>query len=112
MDSDKLNKLIVPQIKLIDLNEEEERDNEAVILFMKKYAKLWRNLFHKYANSGFSSKQITNFDQLNEKLHTMNVAEMTKLLKDHGAFPSLLNKEELQTLFRLINTKIANRNDL
>lgn len=58
----------MPQIKLIDLDEEEERDKEAVLLFVKKYAKLWKNLFYKYANSGYNSKQVSNFDQLNEKL--------------------------------------------
>ncbi len=53
---------------LLDLNEEEERDKEAANAIMKKYSKLWKNLFYKYANSGFSSKQINNFDQLNDKL--------------------------------------------
>ena len=42
----------------------------------------------------------------------MNFAEMTKLLKDHGTFPSLINKDELATLFRLINSKLFNRSDL
>jgi len=79
---------------------------------MKKYAKLWKNLYYKYSNSGFSSKQISNFDQLGEKLQTINFAEMTKLLKDHGTFPSLINKDELATLFRLINSKLFNRSDL
>ena len=37
---------------------------------------------------------------------------MTKLLKDHGTFPSLITKEELATLFRLINNKLFNRSDL
>jgi hypothetical protein len=50
------------------LDEEEDRDREAVQSFMKKYAKLWKNLYYKYANSGFSAKQIYNFDQLNDKL--------------------------------------------
>lgn len=51
-----MKNIMHPQIRLIDLDEEEERDKEAVTLFMKKYAKLWRNLFHKYANSGYNSK--------------------------------------------------------
>ena len=42
----------------------------------------------------------------------MNFAEMTKLLKDHQTFPSLITKEELQALFRLINMKLCNRSDL
>jgi hypothetical protein len=29
---------------------------------MKKYSKLWRNLFSKYANTGFTTKITNNFD--------------------------------------------------
>lgn len=29
---------------------------------MKKYNKLWRNLFSKYANTGFTTKVVTSFD--------------------------------------------------
>jgi hypothetical protein len=47
---------MIPEIKLIDLDEEEERDKEAIIEYFKKYAKLWKNLYYKYANSGYSSK--------------------------------------------------------
>lgn len=78
---------MLPQIKLLDLDQEEERDKETMTELMKKYSKLWKNLFNKYANSCFSSKQIYNFDQLNDKLHTINMAEMTKLLKEHGTLP-------------------------
>ena len=62
---------------------------------MKKYAKLWKNLYYKYGNSGFSSKAINNFDQLGEKSQLINMAEITKMLKDNGTFPQLLNKNEL-----------------
>ena len=105
-------KILLPQIRLLDLEEEETRDKELVLEFLKKYSKLWKNLFYKYANSGFSSKQINNFDQLEEKHNTLNVAEATKLLKDHSAYPQLLNKEELLQLFRLINTKVYSSSDL
>lgn len=47
---------MIPNISLWDLDAEEDRDKEAVLYFMKKYGKLWRNLFYKYANSGYSSK--------------------------------------------------------
>jgi hypothetical protein len=49
-------KMMIPEISLVNMEEEEERDRLGVSEFMKKYAKLWRNLFSKYANSGFSSK--------------------------------------------------------
>ena len=55
-------KILTPSLKLIDLDEEEERDKEAVVLFMKKYGKLWKNLFSKFANSCFRTKQIKDFD--------------------------------------------------
>ena len=104
--------MILPDMKLVDLDLEEERDKQAVLLLMKKYSKLWRNLFSKYANSCFSTKQINNFDQLGDKYNTMNLAEMTKMLRDHDTYPQLISKEQLQCLFRLINTKVANSNDL
>jgi uncharacterized protein YcbX len=94
------------------MEEEEERDKLGVSEFMKKYAKLWRNLFSKYANSGFSSKQVSGFDKLSEKVNQMNSAEMLKLLKDHGTYPNLVTKEEIHHLFRLINLRYFNRNDL
>lgn len=68
---------------------------------MKKYSKLWRNLFSKYANTGFTTKITNNFDQINEKTHTINYPEMTKLLRDHNVLPGFITKEELGMLFRL-----------
>lgn len=57
-----MSKMMIPDIKLLNLDEEEIRDKEGMLLIMKKYAKLWKNLYYKYANSGFSSKKISNFD--------------------------------------------------
>lgn len=106
------NKTLIPDIKLIILEEEEDRDREAMQLAMKKYSKLWKNLYYKYSNSGFNPKNVSNFDQYNEKSQTISLGEMTKLLKDHNTFPNLISKEELQTLFRLVNTKILKKQDL
>jgi hypothetical protein len=72
---------------------------------MKRYHKLWRNLFSKYANTGFTTKVVSNFDQINEKTHTINYVETSKLLKDHGFMPIYLTKEELNVFFRLLNLK-------
>lgn len=79
--------MMIPQISLFDLDEEEDRDKEAVEMFMKKYAKLWKNLYYKYGNSGFSSKPISSFDQLGEKFQLINLPEIIKMLKDYGTFP-------------------------
>jgi hypothetical protein len=40
----------LPPIELIDLEDEEQRDVEAIKIFLKKYSKLWRFMFKKYAN--------------------------------------------------------------
>ena len=101
----------LPQIVLLDLEEEEDRDKEAINGFMKKYGKLWRNFFHKYANSCYSSKVVLNFDQLLAKLHTINMAEITRMLKDHNTYPSQITKEEIATLIRMINVKLYNKFD-
>lgn len=37
---------------------------------------------------------------------------MTKLLKEHNVFPNMINKEELLTLFRQVNSKLFNRLDV
>lgn len=38
------------QVELIDLAEEEERDNETIKAFMKNYSKLWKFLHSRYLN--------------------------------------------------------------
>lgn len=45
---------------------------------------------------------------MNERSQTISIAEMTKLLKDHNSFPSLISKDELSALFRLVNAKLFN----
>lgn len=83
-----------PEIVLFDFQEEEQRDVEAIKIFMKKYSKLWKFYFNKYANIGFSAKEIRNFDMLNDKHNTINLAELLKLLKDHDFDKNYMTKEE------------------
>ena len=49
---------------------------------------------------------------MNNRSHNISMAEVTKLLKDHNAFPNLINKDELSTLFRLVNAKLFNNKDI
>lgn len=57
-----MSKMVKPEIVLLNLDEEENRDKEAMIIMMKKYAKLWKNLYYKYSNSGYSSMKVNSFD--------------------------------------------------
>ena len=38
------------QIKLVDIDQEEDRDKEMINQFMKKYAKIWKYMYQKYVN--------------------------------------------------------------
>lgn len=102
----------LPEIELFDFEEEEQRDVEAIKLLMKKYSKLWKFYFEKYANIGFSTKQIKNFDELNEKHSTINLAEALKLLKDHDFDKKYITKEEVAAIIRLVNFKKIKKSDL
>lgn len=67
---------IKKDVELFDFDEEEYRDRQGVILYVKKFSKLLKFLFSKYANSGHSIKDISNFDNLNKKAQTINVPEL------------------------------------
>lgn len=87
--------------------DEEERDRESVFEFMKKYQKLWRNIFSKYQNTGHKTNALRNpnFDQIQNKVAELSFAEITKLLKDHATYPRLINKDELSQMVRIVNQK-------
>lgn len=75
---------------------------------MKKTQKLWRNLFSKYANVGYKIVPLHergSFEGLNKQQENITLAEITKLYKDHDAYPQVLTKEDLVNLMRLVNTK-------
>lgn len=49
---------------------------------------------------------------MGEKHHLINVAEITKMLKDHNSLPTHITKEALTNLVRLVNIKIVRTSDL
>jgi hypothetical protein len=79
---------------------------------MKKNTKLWKYLFNKYANSGFTNKGASNFDQLTEKAQIIHAGEISKMLKDHNVGKEMITKEQLTALMRTINGRIIKRRDL
>ena len=42
----------------VKLDEEEDRDRDTVLEYMRKYQKLWRNIFAKYANTGHKANAL------------------------------------------------------
>jgi hypothetical protein len=74
---------LVQDIELIEIDEEEDREKEAIKLFYKKYNKIFKFLFNKYANTGFSLQQKNTFESINKRRVTISMAEITKMLKEH-----------------------------
>lgn len=92
-----------PVDRLVELEEEELRDQEIVKEFLKRNRKIWKSLFTRYSNQGYSSKGRADFDDIRSKVSQISLAEITKMLRDHNTFPQLLTKDELSQLIRLIN---------
>ena len=81
----------------IELDDEEDVDRQAAHLFMRKYAKLWRNIFSKYANAGYKVLPLNergSFEGLNKASESITLAEIMKMCKDHNLLPSLLSKDD------------------
>jgi len=97
-------KEIIPDIQLIDFASEEEREYEPIISFIKKYKKLLRYLFTKYANTCYY-KKIMEFDALKQKAKVITLNEITKMIKEHQVNSTMLNRDELITMIRLVSIK-------
>jgi hypothetical protein len=46
-----------------------------------------------------------NFGSIAERQEKISLPEVTMMLKDHGAYPRLINKDELAQLVRLVTMK-------
>eukprot|EP00831_Metopus_contortus_P084485 TRINITY_DN9603_c0_g2_i1.p1 TRINITY_DN9603_c0_g2~~TRINITY_DN9603_c0_g2_i1.p1 ORF type:complete len:219 (-),score=34.91 TRINITY_DN9603_c0_g2_i1:98-754(-) len=78
--------------------------------FMKKYKKVMRFLFSKYANCCYSQK-VQNFEAFKQKSEVITLAEIIKMLNDHNIGSGMVIREEVATIMRLINLKHC-RNEL
>ena len=91
-------------MELINLDDEESTDKEAIEFVMKKSKKLFRHLFTKYTNK-VHTKKMKNFDSLKSKYELITLGEFKKMLNDHKVGTNIISKEEVAALFRLINSK-------
>lgn len=96
-----------PEIMLFDYDAEEQRDVDAVKIVAKKYSKLFKYLFSKYANSGYSVQAFRNFEDLNKKLQTITVAEIMKMLRDHHVTNRIIGKTKVTEIVRQVQPTSA-----
>ncbi len=93
-----------PAVELRIVEDEEDRDYEALKLFIEQHKRVFRYLYNKYANSGFSAKRVGSFDTLKEKLDTISMAEVIRMLKDHDISLRMLSHSEVPFLFIINKT--------
>jgi hypothetical protein len=67
-----------------------------------------RQLFLRYTSTGFTTKNVINFDQQAQRTETISNTELIKLLKDFKLF-FLTDLSENQTLVRDVNVKILKK---
>ena len=104
-------KQALPEIYIVHLEHEEERDRKGVDVVMRKYQKAIKNLFYLYANSGFSGKDTGPFSKIEKKMQLISLTEIWKILRDHD-LDGLLSQEELAVLVRLTNSEIMKDTNL
>jgi len=90
------------EVNIFDYEAEEERDVNAVKMTSKKYTKLFKYLFSKYANSGYSVQAFSNFEELNKKLQTITIAEIMKMLRDHHVTNRIIGKSKVSEIVRRV----------
>ncbi len=83
---------------------EEENERAALELTIKRHRRLFRHLFDKYANSGYTRK-VAVFDALLAKAQKITLAEFRKMLNDHEIIR--VGREELTALFRLVGIRLG-----
>eukprot|EP00831_Metopus_contortus_P009565 TRINITY_DN13687_c0_g1_i4.p1 TRINITY_DN13687_c0_g1~~TRINITY_DN13687_c0_g1_i4.p1 ORF type:complete len:659 (+),score=110.04 TRINITY_DN13687_c0_g1_i4:251-2227(+) len=96
-----------PEPDLLNLEDEEEMDREAIELLMRKNKRLFRHLFNKYVSTGYMKKPKA-FDSLRSRYEVISMGEYRRMLNDHKIDQQMITKSELQYIFKMINNKNKN----
>ncbi len=94
----------VPKFILVDINEEEDRDKQAIQIWLNKRNRLWKMIFNRYCNT-IRTTVDKNFEERHKLGKYMNIAEIFKFAKDHAHLPEHSTREELTHMIRAINIK-------
>ncbi len=97
----------IPHITLLDLKLEENHNQLAVQLVMRKYKKLFRWLFKKYTSKGYRAAGVkSTFGGFKKKAKNISLSDLWTLRKDFG-LKKFVSKEELNALVRQVNTELV-----
>ena len=97
---------------------EEPRQVDKYELFLKKYAKVYKELFNRYAaltgnaKTGTVVRSMQTFDDVAKKNQTVNTTNLAILVRDfdvhHGRNPKQV-KENVNQIVKIINQQVINK---
>lgn len=99
------------EIRIVNLDHEEDRDQEGINVVLHKNAKILKHLFITYASSLYAGEDLKTFNALEQRKSTISLAELWKMLKDHD-LKARISQDETRDLLRLINTQILKKLEL
>ena len=99
---------------LREFTEEEKDDLDAVGLVTKKYSRVFKVLFQKYAGTGFARKKeaAMAFDWLAERKNRLFDSEYIRLFLDLRVLPRLISKEEVRSVLKAYCHKVTHQAEL
>ncbi|CAD8181583.1 unnamed protein product [Paramecium octaurelia] len=95
------NKHGLTEYEVWDLQLEEDRERYLVEQLFRKYHKIFKYVFFKYANSGNKIIKPKDFDELKDQSDTINEAELWAFLKDYELIFKV-TREQVHALMRSI----------
>ncbi|CAD8059186.1 unnamed protein product [Paramecium sonneborni] len=107
-----VNKHGLTEYEIWDLQFEEDRERYLVEQLFRRYHKIFKYIFFKYANSGSKIGKPKDFDELKDQSDIINEAEVWAFLKDYELVFNV-SKEQVKALLRSIAIQLMkSKNEL
>jgi len=91
-------------LQLYDPELEEDRDVKALQILLKKYNRILKLYYNNYGGK-LRPNVLKSFDELSEKSHLMQSANVWRLLKDH-ALDQYITHKEVHYIVQKINARM------
>lgn len=99
-------------IKLLNLNDEEDRDIIKLKIFLKDYSPFFKEVFAKYCGSIYHPTQGKKFNSVKDIGDTISPSEIIKMFQDHNVLNRIITKDEITLILMLMSTKVFGKPNL
>ena len=104
----------IEEFQVREFTSEENEESEMVKIVSRKYFRVLKTLFQKYSGTGFAVRKEfgSSFQWMAERKAKLTEAELVKILSLFKVVPSLMSKEDVKSVLKGYNAKIAHQHDL